>query len=176
MSRIDRSLIVASLTLSLTACGIAAWSVLRADELAASASAAAPPPQQYDLAIQLSQPSDGDEVHGVQLSYSGFVDVASEGLSAREALGPGSGVALVPLVRPLVDPLTWWVQAQPMVLDGGFFQGVVSMGEENGAGVGLEFELTVVALPDDVLAPGQQLQELPSSLAASQIVTVRRAM
>ena len=83
-------------------------------------------------------------------------------------------VELVPFVRPLSEAKWWWAQATPLVHRDGTFEGSVFIGEKRGSGVGVNFQIAVLAVPKGSITEGDRLTNLPFSYATSNVVTVRR--
>lgn len=77
-------------------------------------------------------------------------------------------VELVPFVRQVSNKTSWAVQSKLLVRQGGYFDGVVFLGDE-----GYQYQIVVLAVPSGSVEIGQ-LEELPFSYAASNSVVVKR--
>lgn len=126
------------------------------------------------LRIEIWTPRSGEHATTWVVPLSGRVVPADESAGmAREALDRDQ-IAIVPLVRPLVNGTQWWVQERPKIHPDGTVEGALSLGDQQGLGVGIAFEVVIVAVPRGSLLRGEKLSELPLSYASSERIVLRR--
>jgi len=133
----------------------------------------------WQVTISLAEPQNGTRVEGFVTRIAGSVDLRA---TAAEMKSPPTmnlalqdkHVELVPFVRPLSEAKWWWAQAGPVVRQDGGYEGSVFIGERTGAGIGVDFQIIVLAVPQGSVTEGDRVSNLPFSYAASDTVTVRR--
>lgn len=134
----------------------------------------------WKVTLSLSEPTTDAEINGYITRIAGTVDFRA---SATDAESPPKmnlalrehKVALVPFVKPLSEAKWWWAQRSPVVHEDGSFEGSVFIGEPDGDGVGIEFQIVVLAVPMGSVSEGDRVVNLPSSnVATSDLVTVKR--
>ena len=82
-------------------------------------------------------------------------------------------IDVVPMVRPLSETNLWFVQTRPNIHKDGSFQGSVNIGDKEGRGIGVNFQIVVIAVPKGTIKQGQTFSDLPRG-ATSKTITVRR--
>ncbi|MBM4185527.1 MAG: hypothetical protein FJ207_15125 [Gemmatimonadetes bacterium] len=168
---------IAALALSLAAWATAGWTYLRVEGLEAEKRWARNV-EDLRISLEIVEPTNQSEAHGAELRIGGNVSVAH----TRDAPSPDSveqiltqsEIEIVPIARALGYPTQWWVQMRPMVRPDGRFDGVVWVGEPNGVGVGLDFEIVVLAVPRGSLQKGETVAEIPLNYATSSPISVKR--
>jgi hypothetical protein len=133
----------------------------------------------WRITINLKEPENHSEVRSYVLKIKGHVDfqtTATEAVSSPKvslALSEND-VELIPFVRPFSEAKWWWVQSIPVVGQDGSFESSVFVGERSGVGIGIEFQIVVLAIPRKSVSEGDKLVNLPFYYATSNIVTVKR--
>lgn len=133
----------------------------------------------WKIVLDLSEPQNGAEMTGPVIRIAGRTDFRTTAIEVESnprvnlALAQNQ-VELVPFVRPVSEAKWWWVQPSPVVRQDGSFEGSVFIGESGGAGIGIKFQIVVLAVPKGSVREGDKLVNLPFSYAASNIVTVKR--
>lgn len=176
MNRFDRTLSALAVFFSLVAITVGGAALHRAAGMSVVEPSSVPE-KAGSLRIQIAEPLPGDEADGPELPLIGFVDAVGEKAAppaATSLLYQQAGIELVAFVRPLVEPTVWWVQPRLRLSGDGSFEGTLSLGDEHGAGAGLEFEIQVLALPRGTFAPGDQLGSAPSGYSTSRTVRIKR--
>jgi hypothetical protein len=84
-------------------------------------------------------------------------------------------IDIVPLVRPLSEANLWYAQTRPAIRKDGQFQGSMNLGGKEGRGVGVDFQILIIAVPNGTISQGATFRDLPPYGNASSIITVRRA-
>ncbi|MCK4946956.1 MAG: hypothetical protein KAQ99_07835 [Candidatus Aureabacteria bacterium] len=129
--------------------------------------------------VKLSEPENGAEVSGYIVKISGNVDFRTtaaqvESNSRVNLALQEKQVELVPFVKPLSHVKWWWAQSKPVVSQDGRFEGGIYIGEKEGAGIGVDFQIVVLALPNKAVKEGCKFVNLPFYYTASDILTVKR--
>lgn len=135
----------------------------------------------WKITIELTEPKEGLKVSSHVAKIAG--KATFQATAANDQSNPSvnlileeNQVELVPFVKPLSESKWWWVQAGPVVHQDGAFDGTVFDGERDGAGIGVEFQIVILAVPKGTISEGDKLVNLPFSYAASNVVTVKRTL
>lgn len=179
-TRLWQSLNTTALVLSILASSVAILAYLEARGARKDLKALIEEGKKWEVSLRLLEPADRAEVFGYVTRIAGSIEFRT---TAVEVQSPSKvnlaleekNVELVPVVRPLSEAKWWWVQASPLVRQDGTFEGSVFIGEKTGIGIGVEFQLAVLAVPKGSMSEGARLVNLPFSYVASNTVTVRRA-
>lgn len=177
--RMLRPLTILALVLSILSSFLAIWAFIEARSARKGLQAFIEEGRKWRLSLTLKEPTDRAEIAGYVARIAGLVDfrtTATEVVSAPKLnlVLEEKHVKLVPFVKPLSEAKWWWAQANPLVREDGSFEGSVFIGDKAGAGVGVEFQLAVLAVPKGSVSEGDRLVNLPFSYSASNMVTVRR--
>jgi hypothetical protein len=172
-TRVGRYLNLAAVILGILANIVALFAFLQARKTNENLKAFIEEGKQWELSIKLLQPANGSSVVGYVTRVVGSVDIRT---TAAEMSSPpkmnlalqNKKVELVPFVRPLSEAKWWWVQASPVVRQDGSFEGSVFIGESSGAGVGVDFQIVVLAIPKGSVTEGDKLSNLPFSYGVSE--------
>jgi len=125
------------------------------------------------LSLELEEPADGTTAQGWRVPWRGRVVLrAPDGAPARVL--ERHDIAIVPLVRPRGKDPRWWVQGEARLRSGGRLEGDLALGEPQGRGVGVVYDVLIVAVPRGSARRGDVLAQLPFTYATSQVVAVRR--
>ncbi len=134
----------------------------------------------WKVSLDLSEPATGAEIGGYITRIAGSVDLRATAMDAESPPRMNLAmrehkVALVPFVKPLSEAKWWWAQPSPLVHEDGSFEGSVFIGEREGDGAGIEFQIVVLAVPMGSVSEGDRVVNLPSSnLATSNVAVVKR--
>ena len=83
-------------------------------------------------------------------------------------------VELIPFVRPLSGAGVWYAQTKPSIAPDGSFTGSIYLGESNGPGENMDYQVVVCALPAGTVQEGDKYPDLPASGSASPLIKVHR--
>jgi hypothetical protein len=134
----------------------------------------------WKVNLNLAEPTTGAETNGYMARIAGTVDFRA---TATEVESPPKmnlalrehKVALVPFVKPLSEANRWWAQPSPVVHEDGSFEGSVLIGDREGQGVGIEFQVVVLAVPMGSVSEGDRVVNLPpGNVGTSNVVIVKR--
>lgn len=126
--------------------------------------------------IHIMNPNDKSEVGGHLLQVLGRVEFhphSSLGVSSVRLLLQHYEIEVVPLVRPLAEPLRWWPQSMPSIADDGTLTATVRIGEEDVGGQ-TSFELLIIGVPKGAVGRVDTYETLPPHFTQSNVVHVRR--
>lgn len=129
----------------------------------------------WELSLKLEEPVEGSQVSGYVTRIAGAANFRTTAVATNTKINlllEEKRIALVPLVRPLSGKW-WWVQARPLVLPDGSFEGTVFVGDKE-SGADSEFQLTVLAVRKRSVSEGDRFAELPFFYTATKTVTIRR--
>ena len=128
-----------------------------------------------EMEISLERPVDGAGVAGYVVDLVGHIRIKSRGSSSRTDVNlevAKRNIEIVSMVRPLSETGLWFVQTKPAIRPDGRFHGSLNIGSRDGLGVGVRFQIVVLAVPRDSVSA--LYRDLPASGVCSNVVTVRR--
>jgi hypothetical protein len=163
------------LILGIIASIISIWTFLRIGQIEEHARKA----RDWIIILELSEPPNGSEISGHVARIAGTADFRATAAQVQSSPKVNlslqeNRVDLVPFVRPLSEAKWWWAQSIPVVRQDGGFEGSVFLGEQGGAGIGIDFQVVILAVPKGSVSEGNKFLNLPFSYAASNTVTVKR--
>lgn len=179
MSRLWQFINAAALLLGLFVSIVSILAFFKVGEVEDDLEALITEAKKWQVTISLAEPQNGTKVEGFVTRIAGSVDLRT---TAAEVKSPPSmnlalqdkRVELVPFVRPLSESKWWWAQADPVIRQDGGYEGSVFIGEKTRAGIGVDFQLIVLAVPQGTVTEGDRVSNLPFFYAASNTVTIRR--
>jgi hypothetical protein len=172
----NRNLVLAASVTSLAALATALMATLNLQAVAAGRRVV-DTAQRTSLQLSIDSPANGEEIPSWTVALVGRVAVEGEpGRQAVDTLLGDRDIAIVPFVRPLTDQTHWWAQEQPVVHGDGTLEGTLSLGDQQGLGVALRFQVVLLALPRNVALRGEKFIDLPPGYATSPQITLKRSM
>lgn len=137
------------------------------------------PAKEWTIKLSITEPANKSDLKGYISGLSGnigfFVSTLQfEGSPKVNLFLSENKVEIFPLVQPLADGNFWWVQPKPLIQQNGDFSGSIYIGEKNGKGVGVVFQVALVAVPLGSIKEGEKLKEAPFTYAVSNIVKINR--
>jgi hypothetical protein len=173
MERILKTVGFVAAVLSIAAIIVSAMTYLKVDRLQRLFEEIRP----LELEISLIEPESGAEIRGYVTEVEGQITLArrdsDQDIDVNLTLAQRD-IDVVVLVRPLSEANLWWAQTKPAIDRKGYFQGSANIGDKEGRGVGIDFQIIVIAVPRGAIAQGDTFRDLPTYGAASRMVTVRR--
>ena len=130
-----------------------------------------------EMDIALERPQDGFEVSDYVVEIGGQVRIKSTAHPSRSDINleiAKRNIDIVPMVRPLSETNVWFAQTKPIIGRDGSFQGSAYIGDKKGRGIGVTFQIVVVAVPKGTVRQGDTFRDLSVYGASSRVVTVKR--
>src|SRR5262245_15993376 len=128
------------------------------------------------LTVAIDVPIDGATIEGHFADIVGRVTLepnAGARVSSVRLKLVANNIALVPMVRPIAEPLRWWPQPDPAVADDGVYRATLRLGREEVVDVG-QYDLVVLAMPTNGIARTETYGELPPHYAQSNTIRITR--
>lgn len=129
------------------------------------------------LEISITKPEEMAKLSGSVINIEGQITMGNItdnpnndvciGLAQRK-------IDIVPLVRPLSETNLWYAQTKPAINRNGHFDSSVNLGDNKGHGIGIDFQILVLAVPKGSINQGMIFRDLPPYGNASRMITVRR--
>lgn len=127
-----------------------------------------------EMDVSLTKPQDNYEVSNHVVDVNGQIHIKSVLPTTNINLDLARrNIDIVPMVRPLSETNTWFAQTRLNIYKDGSFQGSANIGDKEGKGIGVNFQIVVIAVPKGTIRQGQSFHDLPHG-ATSRIITVRR--
>ena len=165
---------IVSSTVALASAAIAIWSFLQVGGLKQLYEDT----RRLEMRMTISSPLDMATISGTPLPWRGKVEIrptADSIFKGNTTLELAErAIRIVPFVRPLGSENLWWTQTAATIDANGGLSGSVNLGDSTGRGIGLDFQIVLVALPQDSVQQGQTFADIPSGSAQSPVLTVRR--
>src|SRR5271157_126084 len=131
-----------------------------------------------ELRLTLTSPKDGAQLQGTPVPWTGALEIRPSAIT--EFKGNATlelaerGIQIVPFVRPVSSHNLWWAQSAAALDANGALSGVLNLGESQGSGVGLSYDVVLISVPVGAVKQGQRFADLPQHSAGSSVVTVTR--
>jgi len=174
MSKFTQIVGFISAVLSIAAICLAVYNNLKVDRLQQHFEAIKP----LKMEISISKPEDGSEIRDFVTEVSGQIIIKSPDNTAQKTETnitiAEKGIEVFPLVRPLSEANIWYAQTKPSINKDGIFTGSVNIGDKEGRGIGVRFQIVMLAVPKGTIRQGDTFRDLPPYGCASKTVTVRR--
>lgn len=133
--------------------------------------------QPLEMDIAIDKPQDGAQVSHCVTEITGQIRIKLGYQSTRTDVNleiAKRNIDIFPLVRPMSEANTWFAQTKPLIGSDGSFQSSVNIGDKEGRGIGMNFQIAVIAVPKGTIHQGDTFRDLPPYGASSKVITVRR--
>ena len=160
--------------LSIIAVVISVVSYLRVDHIQQMMDEIEP----LEIEIRIQKPENHTEIFHYVVEVTGQIslkhDLGRKGITDVNIELSRRKIDLIPFVRPLSEANLWYAQTRLAIGRNGYFQGSVNLGTKEGDGVGIDFQIVILAVPINTVSQGRTYRDLPPYGSASRIITVTR--
>lgn len=131
-----------------------------------------------NIEISILSPKDGSEIVNYVAGISGKIIFKSllDNNAKKDVIleFANKGIDIIPLVRPLSEANIWYAQTKPAITKEGDFHGSINIGDKEGRGIGINYQIIVIAVQKGTIKQGHTFRDLPAYLSAAGIITIKR--